>query len=168
MKNTIHIISLIIAVAVIVGCDQQKPKQSKTYERVQQAAISMEPSIMKEEVVQVDTNAYLNAKPERWDVVVFIQPTIHERWISRVVGLPGEVIDVRPQGVFINGSRTPMPEKMGTVVYEAKHKGSKVSFPFTIPNGSYFLLGDNTQQSLDSRFWGALPGTEIVGRILDK
>jgi signal peptidase I len=168
MKKTTRVIGLILISAVMAGCDQKSLKQNQKIEQVQQASVSMEPSIMKEETIKADMDAFANAKPGRWDAVVFIQPERHERWISRVVGLPGEIVDVRAKSLFINGSQVPLPAKMGSVVYASKIAGSKISFPYTIPDGSYFILGDNTTKAYDSRFWGALPATEIVGRVLDK
>lgn len=168
MKKPICLIVISLLSVILTACDRQNPQQSQEKERVQQASTSMEPAIKKEEFIDVDKSAYTKARPERWDVVVFIQPERHEPWISRVVGLPGEIIDIKPQGIFINGKRVPLPTRMGSVVHAAKISGSKISFPHTIPADSYFILGDNTTQAYDSRFWGAVPVTSIKGRVVGK
>ena len=86
--------------------------------------------------------------PERFDIVIFKYPDDESRlFIKRVIGLPGEVVEIKDGKVYIDGSPTSLddsfiPEKM---------IGSYG--PYTVPENSYFMLGDNRNDSKDSRSW---------------
>lgn len=84
-----------------------------------------------------------------------------EAYIKRVVGLPGETIEIREnQGVFINGILLDEPYHEGSVEFLPDY-----SLPETeIPEDSYFVLGDNRNYSYDSHAWGPLPKSRIIGR----
>ena len=160
-KARITITGLLVLL-VVGGC---KPKSFR------ESSGSMEPTIKKGEVIVADMAAYSGAAPARWDVVVFTYAKSGQPWCSRVVGLPGESIDIRPQGIFINGTNAPRPEHLTNVTHLAGIPGgppATVSFPFSIPAGSYFVLGDNTTNAYDSRFWGPLPAASITGRVTGK
>lgn len=86
--------------------------------------------------------------PERFDIVIFKYPDDESQlFIKRVIGLPGETVEITDGKVYINGSETPLddsfiPEKM------------RGSFgPYTVPEDCYFMLGDNRNNSKDSRYW---------------
>ena len=87
-------------------------------------------------------------QPERFDIVIFKYPDDESRlFIKRVIGLPGEVVEIKDGKVYIDGSPTPLddsfiPEKM---------IGSYG--PYTVPENCYFMLGDNRNDSKDSRSW---------------
>src|SRR5262249_20784736 len=105
-------------------------------------------------------------------VVVFMPPPQFGTapWCFRVVGLPGESIDIGPHGVFINGTNTPLPPHLKNVSYLAAvpGQGAIVSYPFSIPSGSYFVLGDRSTNAYDSRYFGPVPLTSIKGKVLRK
>lgn len=97
---------------------------------------------------------------KRGDIVVFLYPhDTTKSYIQRVVGLPGETIDVRDGKVFISGS--PIEE-----AYLKPEDASQDSLPepFTVEAENYFVLGDNRKNSADSRYWGAAPRKLIYGR----
>lgn len=148
----------LLVLLVLCGC---KPKGFLL------ASGSMEPTIKKGEWIVADMAAYSRAAPARWDVIIFTEPKSRQPWCSRVVGLPGESIDIRPQGITINGTNTLLPARLANITYLASPGGvqATVSFPFSIPAGSYFVLGDNTTNAYDSRFWEALPGSSITGKV---
>lgn len=139
-----------------------------------QGSAAMEPTIKKGERIVVDLAAYSSAAPARWDVVVFQLPGSGTLTCSRVAGLPGETIDIRPQGILINGTNLALPAHLSNLVhlpsipreFPVLVSGETVAFPFSIPAGSYFVLGDNTTNAFDSRYWGALPLKNINGRVL--
>lgn len=109
---------------------------------------------------------------KRGDIVVFKYPDQPDRdFIKRVIGLPGETLELRNKKVYINGN--PLDEPYVHFL-EATHGASEVtSFdvrerygPVTVPPDQYFVMGDNRDNSQDSRYWGYLPRHYIKGKAL--
>lgn len=95
--------------------------------------------------------------PQRGDVVVFEPPNRPgEDYVKRIIGLPGETVEVRQGKVYINGE--PLAEPFQPT------PGSYSTPPITVPEGQVFVLGDNRNNSNDSHNWGPLPVENIVGR----
>jgi signal peptidase I len=107
----------------------------------------------------------------RGDVVVFKFPEEPERdFIKRVIGLPGDTIEVRNRQVLINGERIQEPYAHYLFsVGDDEGGGFDVRSrygPVTVPEGHYFMMGDNRDNSQDSRYWGFLPAHYVKGRAL--
>jgi signal peptidase I len=106
----------------------------------------------------------------RGDVVVFKFPEEPERdFIKRVVGLPGDTLEVRNRQVLINGN--PIEEPYAHYLFSAYDNGPGFDprgryGPVTVPDAHYFMMGDNRDNSQDSRFWGFLPAHYVKGRAL--
>jgi signal peptidase I len=103
--------------------------------------------------------------PRRGDIIVFEAPAQVEAacdaggtFIKRLVGLPGEKVSMRNGYVFIDGVR--LDEPYLRTAYRGRESGD---WP-RIPNGGYFVLGDNRAMSCDSRSWGVVPRDNIIGR----
>ena len=98
--------------------------------------------------------------PKRGDVIVFRFPKDPTRdFVKRVVGLPGEQVEVRQGEVYINGNRVPLPEP-----YVTEHDRSNME-PIYLMDKEYFVLGDNRAHSNDSRAWGPVPEPNMVGKV---
>jgi signal peptidase I len=118
--------------------------------------------------------AVLPMRPvERGEVLVFKFPEEPDRdFIKRVIGLPGETLELRNQTIYINGAplvepyaHYQLPPTPGGANGEDGDVRRKYG-PVTIPEGHYFMMGDNRDDSQDSRYWGFMPATYIKGRAL--
>src|SRR5580765_5042929 len=103
-------------------------------------------------------------KPHPGDVVVFIWPKDRSKdFIKRVVAVEGETIEVRNRQILIDGQPRDDPH----ATWATQHAGPSDRYgPFTVPAGHVFVMGDNRDQSYDSRFWGPVPMSDIKGQAL--
>ncbi len=106
--------------------------------------------------------------PSRGDIIIFTFPVNHDMdFVKRVIGLPGDVIEVRDKKVYINGKRFAIPYEKYTDPFSINIGQNKVRDffgPVTVNPGHVFAMGDNRDQSFDSRFWGQVPIENIKGR----
>ena len=105
----------------------------------------------------------------RGDVLVFKYPEEPSRdFIKRVVGLPGETLELKGTQVHINGQPLSEPYALYQRLPDMLLPGDvrRAYGPVTIPEGHYFMMGDNRDDSQDSRYWGFLPAGYIKGRAL--
>jgi signal peptidase I len=110
--------------------------------------------------------------PERWDIVVFKtveEDAIHQTLVKRVVGLPGEEVQIRNGKVYIDGTPLVPPESVGDIYYTTPLDGPWGVHPTEtyskIPPENYLLLGDNSAHSRDGRYFGWVPNAHLVGRV---
>ncbi len=124
---------------------------------------SMEPNFSHGDYLIVDQITYRFKEPQRGEVVVFEYPNNPSiRYIKRIIGLPGETIEVKEGQVIIyNGQETIVLEEVDYLSPSAFTAG-EVSF--SLGSKEYFVLGDNRTASADSRRWGPLPRENIIGR----
>jgi signal peptidase I len=132
---------------------------------------AMLPSLVQGQRVFVESFSYLIGNPARGDVVAFSPeglPAIPDRSINlkRVAGLPGEHIRIDQGHLYLNGAEVVLTNRRGPIAYHWPPGPRTGSFTnLTIPPGQYFVLGDNSTNSLDSRYWGFVPRTAIRGRV---
>jgi signal peptidase I len=122
---------------------------------------SMVPTLEQDDRIIVDKLSLHFSELRRGDIVIFYPPgdTRHVRFIKRVIGLPGETVEVvRGMGVLINGKLLDEPYIFSPPNYDFG--------PVEIPEGQVFLLGDNRSESQDSHVWGMCPEDNIIGRAL--
>jgi signal peptidase I len=125
---------------------------------------SMEPTLQINDRLLIDKISYDFTAPRRGDVVVF-NPTrtlreqnFHDAFIKRIIGLPGETVEISKGQVWINGS--PLKEKY--IEAPPNYRWG----PVVVPANSYLVLGDNRNNSYDSHYWGFVPRNDIVGKAI--
>ncbi|MFW6174650.1 MAG: signal peptidase I [Chloroflexota bacterium] len=105
-----------------------------------------------------DSRAYVFHGPQRGDIIVFHPPTSErEDFVKRVIGVPGDVVDIRGGTVYVNGRA--LDEE-----FPVTEDGIQ-DFPLEVTDGHFFVLGDNRPRSNDSRSWGLVPAENVVGRV---
>jgi signal peptidase I len=126
---------------------------------------SMDPTFADMHYLVIDRVSYRFGEPERGDVVVFKFPQDTSRtFIKRVIGLPGETIVLSGTAITIKNTERPDGFALEEP-YVADALQSSSNMTVTLAEGEYFVLGDNRRESADSRYWGALPREDIVGRV---
>jgi signal peptidase I len=118
-----------------------------------------------------DIHKPLWRNPKRQQIIIFKPPfdPAQPDYVKRVIGLPGDVVDVRDNAVWINGKRLEEPYTVGPSrpaqpsMYQGIFRGKGNVLPYKVPANCYFAMGDNRQDSLDSRFWGCVPRKNIIG-----
>lgn len=125
---------------------------------------SMDPTLKVGDGVIVNRLSYVNDGPERGDVVVFTSKEYdNEYLIKRVIGLPGDTIEIKDGSCYVNGCRLVESYAAGTTEISPNNREF-----FVVPDGEYFLLGDNREASADSRWWNDpyIEGSDIVGKAV--
>lgn len=121
--------------------------------------MSMEPGVHPGEFVLINTLAYRFGPIRRGDVIAFRHDAPNpETYIKRVVGLPGERIEIRGGVVFVNGA--PLAEPY------VRFRDRRSAAPLVVPAHAYYVLGDNRSESDDSRDWGVLREHDVVGHAV--
>jgi signal peptidase I len=107
----------------------------------------------------------------RGDVIVFKYPENPDRdFIKRTIGLPGETVEIRDKAVYINGQ--PLEQAAYHLKFKPRSDDARLDpkalnwGPATVPAGHLFMMGDNRDDSADSRFWGFLPISYVKGRAM--
>lgn len=124
---------------------------------------SMIPTINPGEKIIASRLAYINEKaPQRGDIIIFYYPDNEEiLFTKRIIGLPGDTVTIQDGQVYINGIKLVEP-------YASKTEGN--FGPYEVPDGHYFVLGDNRSNSEDSRFWRNkyVRKDKILGKVIIK
>ncbi len=102
--------------------------------------------------------------PQRGDIVVFVFPQDRTKdFIKRLIGLPGDHVVIKDGSIYINGKQVTDPRIRNIYYYNRGDYGQEGE-SITVPPGHYFMLGDNSGSSYDSRYWGFVDEYDIVGK----
>jgi signal peptidase I len=119
---------------------------------------SMNPTLISGEYVIVNRVSYRLGSPQRGDIIVFHFPRDpREEYIKRVIGLPGDQVEINQGQVYVNGQ--PLEESYLKV--KTNYSGT-----WQVPEGQLFVLGDNRNNSSDSHDWGTVPMDYVVGKAI--
>jgi signal peptidase I len=147
-RETLETIALTLVIFVVIRAGVQNFRIE---------GFSMEPNFHDGQYLLVSKVDYMLHAPERGDVIIFQAPTNLERdFIKRVIGLPGETVEIREGHVYVNGE--PLPQNYQT------NPGTYTYGPVKVGENELFVLGDNRNNSSDSHSWGMLPQKDIIGK----
>lgn len=123
---------------------------------------SMEPTLQINDHLMIEKVTYLFHEPDRGDIVVFRptealkQENYHQAFIKRIIGLPGETVEVRDGQVLIDGQ---------VLLEDYTKELPKYNYgPEIVPDDQYLVLGDNRNNSYDSHAWGFVPRENLIGK----
>ncbi|MFC1897126.1 signal peptidase I [Chloroflexota bacterium] len=155
MRALLRDILLIVVTAIVISLLMQIAIQKSDVN-----GYSMEPSLQDGQQLLINKVVYFFHEPERGDIIVFHPPPPYNfetiPFIKRIIGLPGEVIEVIDRKVFINGSKLDEPYIEESPAYRLKAQ--------RIPDDEYFVLGDNRSNSNDSHTGWTVPYQNIIGK----
>lgn len=158
--NKLALIAITLCGVALTGCG---PKS------IELETGEMEPTIPAGSELIVDLNYYSKADPGRFDIVVFRPPkSYQELWENdlvlcfRIVGLPSEEIQLRATGIYIDSEHLEIPFDIPYGPAEFPEWNS-----VKLGDNEYFLLGDNSDKALDSRYWGPVPRENILGKVIE-
>jgi signal peptidase I len=141
--------TLVLSVLLFVGINAISA-------RIRVDGYSMEPTLHSGEFVIVNKLAYKLGEPQHGDVIVFRYPRDPEQeYIKRVIGLPGDVVQVRNGQLYVNDQLVDEPYIAAAPNY---------TMTWDVPEDSLFVLGDNRNRSSDSHSWGPVPLDYVIGR----
>lgn len=127
---------------------------------------SMVPQFYNGEYLIIDEFSYRNNAPQRGDVVVFHYPKdTAQFYIKRIIGLPGETVQIKNEQVIIYNKDNPWGLILDEAGYLKKGEITKGSVDLLLEADQYFVLGDNRQASSDSRYWGVVDKKFIIGKV---
>ncbi len=118
---------------------------------------SMNPTLYDGQYLLINNISYYLDEPQFGDIIVFHHPRSELNLIKRVIGVPGDHIEISDQKVKVNGITLDEPYINALPTY---------SGAWDVPEGEYFVLGDNRNNSSDSHSWSYLPGENIVGKAM--
>lgn len=128
---------------------------------------SMRPTLLEGDRIFVDKITYRFRPPERGEIVVFKYPIDPKKdFVKRLIAFGGEEVEIRNGSVLVNGKALQEPAQIPNHYYYNRNDWpyAKEGQVFKVPNGSFFVLGDNSAQSSDSRNWGFVPRKYLIGK----
>jgi signal peptidase I len=126
--------------------------------RIRVDGASMEPTLVSGEYVVVDRVSYRLGSPQRGDIIIFHYPlNPKEEYIKRVIGLPGDEVEIKNNAVYVNGQLLDESYLKITTDYAGTWR---------VPESRLFVLGDNRNNSSDSHDWGTVPMDYVVGKAI--
>lgn len=151
----LKVIRFIVVALLIMFCIRQF-----LYTSVTVSGESMEPTINHDERIIVTKFQSIH----RFDIIIFYSAQFDDRFIKRVIGLPGDEVEMKDDQLYINGHL--FEEPYVDALKASKHRGERLTenFKLTVPEGEYFVLGDNRKNSRDSRQMGPVHEKYLVGK----
>lgn len=164
LKELLDLVKIIlIALAIVI------PIRIFVFQPFMVKGDSMEPNYHSTDYLIIDELSYRFNQPQRGDVIVFKYPKDPSyKYIKRIIGFPGETIEIRDREVFITdkaGKITRLDENYLPQEIKDSWKQNSNYPVLLLKDGEYFVMGDNRNYSSDSRIWGILPEKNIIGKV---
>lgn len=173
LKSRFNVVVFAVFVAAWFFLIPYAIPMSSRYHAYNMPTSSMEDALEIGDRFFADHSAFHSGGPQRGDIIIFIWPGDQvTKYIKRCVGLPGDTVSIVDKQLFINGKPevAPATAKHLDQRNERSPDGVKPtrdnSSPFVVPSGHYYCLGDNRDNSYDSRFWGPIPTELILGKAI--
>src|SRR4051812_37868872 len=132
---------------------------------------AMTPAVFAGDHIMMEGVTFLCRQPRRGDIVVFKTDGIASLppatiYVKRVAGEPGDHLRISGGKLFVNDKQVSLSNALGEIAYDLPPHAptSSLQIDVIVPSRCYFVLGDNSTNSFDSRFWGSVPRTNIIGR----
>ena len=151
-----YVYLLYLTLLFVVSC-------SKSRHRVQGSA--MEPILKHGQQIVIDKSYYKTRSPSRFDIVAVREPNGNENVLLRVVALPGEIVSWENSELYINGKKLSPSVIHYRPTEPSQQSAVRVQYPLKLQSDSFYILGDNPSNSFDSRFWGGISSSSIVGKL---
>ena len=158
--------SFVVMVVVVLGC----AFLIRTYvcEPFEVPSASMEETIMTGDYIFAEKVSYQFGEPQQGDIAVFADPQIPSRTlVKRVIATEGQTINLIDGKVYIDGVELTEAYTSGQPTYPLSTAGNvSISYPYTIPEGYVWMMGDNRTNSLDSRYFGPIDEDTLFGKAI--
>ncbi len=126
---------------------------------------SMQPTIVEGDRLLADKRVYKKTSPQRGDLIVFVYPQDETRdFLKRLIAIGGDKVEIRNGDIYINDNLVTDSRIKDRHYYNRGDFGQEGN-SITVPEGQYYVLGDNSASSHDSRFWGFVPEENLIGKI---
>ncbi|MNC40024.1 Signal peptidase I T [compost metagenome] len=134
--------------------------QNYAFAQTEVRSISMQGTLYEGQRLIEDKLSYRFSDPGRGDIVILDGPEYKERLIKRLIGLPGDIIDIKDGHLYVNGQLQEEPYVKGQT------NAAGLAVPYTVPEGHVFVMGDNRERSTDSRQLGPIAFASIEGKAV--
>jgi signal peptidase I len=126
---------------------------------------SMRPTLLEGDRILVNKFIYKFQEPKRGDIIVFRYPGDKKKdFIKRLIAMEGDAVEIKDGDIYIDGEIVEDPFVIRKIHYYNKSPYGSSDKKITIPEDSYYVLGDNSASSRDSRYWGFVPQKNVIGK----
>lgn len=158
------VLNIIVIIAMVLGLSWAL--SNFVFKAYEIPSGSMETTIMPGDRLFSEKITYYFEEPQAGQIVTFNDPQIPSRiLIKRVIATGGQQVDLRDGYVYVDGVQLEEPYTNGLPSYELTPvRGLEISYPYTVPEGELWVMGDNRTNSQDSRYFGSIPVSSVTGK----